>query len=150
MDGHVSLAAIETLHRRPSSCLDSGAGGRINTNTRIVATTGRILAPIRTGSNEYRSVILPIARVEAIVPIPAAAPLIPLTVATVRLGNRSAWKVRPIVDQAAYEKVDIANRAISTGKLDTAIAGTSVVIPIPPRSTTSLRARSTGHPRRMQ
>src|SRR2546425_3362223 len=65
----------------------------ISTNTRMVAITGRILAPISTGSNENRSDTLPITSVERIVPTPAAAPLMPLTVATALPAYRAAGNV---------------------------------------------------------
>src|SRR5258708_1728881 len=92
------------------------AGPRMSTKTRMVATTGTRLAPTSTGPNEYRSLIFPIRSVEMMVPIPAAAPLIPLTVATALLGYRSAGKDKPIVDQGAEENIEKAKRAMMTAK----------------------------------
>src|SRR5262245_5459018 len=60
--------------------------GGISTSTGVVAITGIALAPIKIGPNEYLSEILPINKVDRIVPTPAAPPLIPLTDATEPLG----------------------------------------------------------------
>jgi hypothetical protein len=60
---------------------------------------------------EKRSATTPVIKVARSVPVPAAVPAMPATVATVRLWKRSAGRVLAMVDIAAYENVATAKHA---------------------------------------
>lgn len=89
-------------------------------------------------------------KVEMMVPIPATAPLMLLTLATDSGRYRSAGNVSTIVDHAAYEKVAIAKQVTMAGRLATTTVGISISMPAPPSVITSLRAATTPQPSLMQ
>src|SRR4051794_137430 len=86
---------------------------RTRAKTAAHAISGTTLAPMRIGPKEYRSATMPVSSVAAIVPTPAPAPLKPLTVATVSGAYTSAGRFSTMVDNAAYESVEIAKQAVS-------------------------------------
>src|ERR1700761_9007605 len=82
-----------------------------------------------------------------IVPIPAVVPLIPLTVATDRLSNKSVGNTFAIVENAAYANVAIANNAVMIHNFIVKIVGISSITPNPPKTTIDFLAAPPDQPR---
>ena len=81
------------------------------------------------------------------VPMPAPVPLKPLTVATDSLVKRSEGKTFAIVVKQAYENVESPNKSVIRNKFTVKMVGMRRSTPVPPKTTSALRAAPSDHPR---